>query len=104
MTGLVLAAMLAAQIEQGQTLSRAVLLAPLRPDSAHPFPRRVRPAFDDTLAGWAVLVVVHRGADSLPGSQGYSADREVVAVQRAGTYQGPPGDRACRLLGDGERA
>lgn len=78
---------LVAQVGQGQTVARATLLAPLRPDSAHPFARRPWLVFDDTIAGQPLAVVVHRGGDSLPGSQGYTSDRAVIAAQRGGAYQ-----------------
>lgn len=80
------AASLAAQGREVQAVSRASLVAPLAPDSAHPFPRRPWLVFDDTIAGQTITVVVHRGGDSLPGSAGYTADRAVIAAQRGGAY------------------
>lgn len=86
--GLALAtASLAAQVREVQGVSRASLLAPLAPDSAHPFPRRTWLALEDTIAGETITVVVHRGGDSLPGSAGYTADRAVIAAQRGAAYQ-----------------
>jgi hypothetical protein len=81
------AASLAAQGREVQAVSRASLVAPLAPDSGHPFPRRPWLVVDDTIAGQAITVVVHRGGDSLPGSVGYTADRAVIAAQRGGGYQ-----------------
>jgi hypothetical protein len=77
---------LAAQGREVQAVSRAALLAPLAPDSGHPFPRRPWLVLDDTIAGQPITVVVHRGGDSLPGSAGYTADRAVIAAQLGGAY------------------
>jgi len=81
------AASLAAQVREGDTVPRATLVAPLQPDSGHPFLRRPWLVLDDTIAGQAITVVVHRGGDSLPGSAGYTADRAAIASQHGGAYQ-----------------
>lgn len=81
------AASLAAQAQDDRRVPRAALIAPLPPDSEHPFPRRPWLVLDDTIAGQTIAVVVHRGGDSLPGSAGYTADRAVIAVQRGDAYQ-----------------
>lgn len=78
---------LAAQGREVQVVSRASLIAPLAPDSGHPFPRRLWLVLDDTIAGQPITVVVHRGGDSLPGSVGYTADRAVIAAPHGGAYQ-----------------
>lgn len=78
---------LAAQGREAPTVTRATLVAPLPPDSEHPFPRRTWLAFDDTIEGRPITVVVFRGGDSLPGSRGYTSDRAVIAERRGDAYQ-----------------
>ena len=78
---------LAAQVREAPTVTRATLVAPIPPDSEHPFPRRPWLVVDDTIAERPITVVVYRGGDSLPGSRGYTSDRAVIAAPSGDAYQ-----------------